>query len=415
MEDFVIIVEGRADGSIEQNGETTIDEIKGTYRDLSKLKAPLPLHIAQAKCYAYMYSLQKELPYIRVRLTYCNIETEDIRYFYEDYEFVRLEVWFQQLISDYRKWADYTWQWRELRQQSIAELQFPFYYRDGQKELVSYVYQTIYHKRKLFIEAPTGVGKTISTIFPTVKAMGKDMGDKLFYLTAKTITRTVAETTINGNIYNEANWADYFWRQVNFDFSLLPENTHYLKIKFGGKGSNAYYDLAISKVQISTVEGVNKRYLEDAVASARARLEAEKDNCGDGDWQYPQTVYDALENACTAAEAVLQNPEAEQAEVDGARDTLLAQTETFRLSQNHLLPLVDECADFDRLLSYTEANLQLSASELALGDNTHFARKKEAPAELVYRVTEDVQFIELEAAVRRTQAEIDAGIMAEDM
>jgi len=114
-EDYVIIVEGRADGIIEQNGETTIDEIKGTYKDLSKLKAPLPLHIAQAKCYAYMYSLQKELPYIRVRLTYCNIETEDIRYFYEDYEFVRLEAWFQQLISDYRKWADYTWQWRELR------------------------------------------------------------------------------------------------------------------------------------------------------------------------------------------------------------------------------------------------------------------------------------------------------------
>ena len=192
-ENYVIIVEGRADGIIEQNGETTIDEIKGTYRDLAKLKAPLPLHIAQAKCYAYMYSLQKELPYIRVRLTYCNIETEDIRYFYEDYEFAKLEAWFQQLIGDYRKWADYTWQWRELRQQSIAGLQFPFDYRDGQKELVSYVYQTIYHKRKLFLEAPTGVGKTISTIFPAVKAMGKDMGDKLFYLTAKTITRTVAE------------------------------------------------------------------------------------------------------------------------------------------------------------------------------------------------------------------------------
>ncbi|MFQ7204284.1 hypothetical protein [Waltera sp.] len=50
-------------------------------------------------------------------------------------------------------------------------------------------------RRKLFLEAPTGVGKTISTIFPAVKAMGKDMGDKLFYLTAKTITRTVAEDT----------------------------------------------------------------------------------------------------------------------------------------------------------------------------------------------------------------------------
>ncbi len=107
-------MEGRADGIIEQNGETTIDEIKGTYRDLSKLKAPLPLHIAQANAMPICTACKRSCPYIRVRLTYCNIETEDIRYFYEDYEFVRLEAWFQQLISDYRKWADYTWQWREI-------------------------------------------------------------------------------------------------------------------------------------------------------------------------------------------------------------------------------------------------------------------------------------------------------------
>ena len=58
------------------------------------------------------------------------------------------------------------------------------------------MYQTIYHKRKLFMEAPTGV-KTISTIFPAVKAMGRAYGGKLFYLTAKTITRTVAEDTFS--------------------------------------------------------------------------------------------------------------------------------------------------------------------------------------------------------------------------
>ena len=61
--------------------------------------------------------------------------------------------------------------------------------------MVTYVYQTIYHKRKLFLEAPTGVGKTISTVFPAVKAMERGMGDKIFYLTAKTITRTVADQT----------------------------------------------------------------------------------------------------------------------------------------------------------------------------------------------------------------------------
>lgn len=195
-EKYVLIVEGRADGIIEQEQETVIDEIKGTYRELSRMKEPVFLHVAQAKCYAYMYSLQKTLKQIRVRLTYCNIETEDIRYFYEDYEFSELEEWFQGLLKAYRKWADYASEWRRTRQSSIAQLAFPFPYREGQRELVSYVYQTIYHSRKLFLEAPTGVGKTVSTIFPAVKAMEKGMGEKIFYLTAKTITRTVADDTI---------------------------------------------------------------------------------------------------------------------------------------------------------------------------------------------------------------------------
>ena len=78
------------------------------------------------------------------------------------------------------------------RTESIKQMSFPFPYREGQKELVTYVYQTIYHRRKLFLEAPTGVGKTISTVFPSVKAIGEGMAEKIFYLTAKTITRTVA-------------------------------------------------------------------------------------------------------------------------------------------------------------------------------------------------------------------------------
>ena len=61
---------------------------------------------------------------------------------------------------------------------------------------MTYVYQTIYHRKKLFIEAPTGVGKTISTIFPSIKAMGEGKGQRIFYLTAKTITRTVANDTL---------------------------------------------------------------------------------------------------------------------------------------------------------------------------------------------------------------------------
>ena len=194
---YVLIVEGRADGIIHNEEKVLIDEIKSTYRELAKMREPVPVHAAQAKCYAYMYGLQEGLSQIQVRLTYCNIISEDIRYFYEDYSFQELEEWFGDLIAAYRKWADYAWQWRGIRQASIRGLKFPFPYREGQKELVANVYKTIYHKRKLFLEAPTGVGKTISTIYPAVQAMGKGMGDKLFYLTAKTITRTVADDTLN--------------------------------------------------------------------------------------------------------------------------------------------------------------------------------------------------------------------------
>lgn len=195
-EKCTIIVEGRADGIIiDSKDETnvTVDEIKGTYRDLWKMKEPVGVHLSQAKCYAFIYASQNNLEKIKVRMTYCQMDTEEIRYFEEEYTFSYLKEWFMEVLLLYKKWADFQSEWRELRQTSIKNTEFPFIYREGQKDLVTYVYRTIYHKKKLFIEAPTGVGKTISTIFPSVKAVGEGMGDKIFYLTAKTITRTVAE------------------------------------------------------------------------------------------------------------------------------------------------------------------------------------------------------------------------------
>ena len=189
---FLLMIEGRADGIIETPEGIVIDEIKGVLKDLNLLKEPVGVHLAQARCYAYIYASQKKLEEIGVQMTYCNMETEEIKRFQSIYSFRELDTWFRKLIGKYEKWARYQIRWKGKRNQSIKEIEFPFAYREGQKDLVVSVYRTILRKKKLFIQAPTGVGKTMATVFPAVKAMGEGLGEKLFYLTAKTITRTVA-------------------------------------------------------------------------------------------------------------------------------------------------------------------------------------------------------------------------------
>lgn len=192
MERFMLRIEGRADGIIEQAGAVTIDEIKGVYRRVEEMEAPVFVHKAQAMVYAYIYAAEHSLDTIGVQLTYCNLETEQIRRFREELEFSRLQTWFQEIIDTYMIWAEYSYTAREKRQASIAGLEFPFEYRAGQRDMVVSVYSAIRNEKTLFVQAPTGIGKTLATVFPAIQAMGQEFGEKIFYLMAKTITRTVA-------------------------------------------------------------------------------------------------------------------------------------------------------------------------------------------------------------------------------
>lgn len=193
--EFRIAIEGRADGIITEPSGVTIDEIKGIYMDLNRLEAPIGVHLAQAKCYGYIYCHGRNLPGAAVQVTYCNLETEEIRRFKEDYSFEELKEWFDGLIHEYIKWARYLYQHGLRRDQSLRDLSFPYPYRAGQKELAVSVYRASARGCNLFIQAPTGVGKTLSTVYPGLKAMGEGHVEKIFYLTAKTITRSVAEET----------------------------------------------------------------------------------------------------------------------------------------------------------------------------------------------------------------------------
>ena len=192
---YDLVIEGRADG-IQDSDPVLIDEIKGTYRDLRHMKEPVAVHLAQAKCYAAIYTLQHDLQKVSVRMSYCNMDTEEMKYFNSEYTAEEITAWFDELVGQYRVWADFRCEWNKNRTDSVKKMQFPYTYRDGQKELAADCYRSICHEKKLFLEAPSGTGKTITTVFPAIKAIGEGKADRLFYLTAKTITRTVAEDTV---------------------------------------------------------------------------------------------------------------------------------------------------------------------------------------------------------------------------
>ena len=211
FDDYDLLVEGRADGIIEGN-PITVDEIKTTHRELIKVTHPEPVHLAQAKCYAYFIlkelndSVDKSVvtgaeiavasdtsfSEICVRMTYCNADTLECKYFHETYTYMELELFYMGLVNDYKKWSDFELSWPALRDTSIEALTFPFDFRAGQKELIGQIYHTISHGNRLFVEAPTGTGKTIANLYPSIKSIREGRGRRIFYLTAKTITRTAA-------------------------------------------------------------------------------------------------------------------------------------------------------------------------------------------------------------------------------
>lgn len=190
--DYVLTIEGRADGVITEKDGVTIDEIKGVYKKLEYMEEPIFVHKAQAMCYAYIYAMQNDLDNISVQMTYCNLDTEEIKRFKDSFTFDELQMWFHNVVEEYCKWAQFEVDNRTIRNESIEDIEFPYPYRAGQRDMAGSVYLSIKRRQNLFVQAPTGIGKTMGALFPTIKAMGDGYGEKLFYLTAKTIARGVA-------------------------------------------------------------------------------------------------------------------------------------------------------------------------------------------------------------------------------
>jgi DNA excision repair protein ERCC-2 len=191
-------INGRIDGVITEKQGVIIDEIKTTTNELDNITEDYNiLHWAQVKCYAYFYSLENNLKVIDARLTYYQMNTKKIKYFVKTYSLIELEKFFNYIIEKYIYWAKLQQRWEKLRNLSIKDLSFPYEeYRMGQRKLLVAVYISIKENKNFFVKAPTGIGKTISTIFPAVKALGEGIISKIFYATAKTTTGNEAKKAV---------------------------------------------------------------------------------------------------------------------------------------------------------------------------------------------------------------------------
>lgn len=196
VDGVVFLLDGRADGII---NEQTIDEIKTTETVMEEITEDFrPLHWAQLICYGFMLAEKSDLPEVTLQLTYYQVADEEIKQFRRIMSREEMGVFVDDLLSKYAVWAKMSAAWEMKRNKTIQELSFPYNsYRRGQRELSIAVYRTAVSGENLFCEAPTGIGKTMSTLFPAVKAMGEGKTDKIFYFTAKTITRQVAEDALD--------------------------------------------------------------------------------------------------------------------------------------------------------------------------------------------------------------------------
>ncbi|MDR2834394.1 MAG: ATP-dependent DNA helicase, partial [Streptococcaceae bacterium] len=195
-------IEGRADGLITSLEYPMIDEIKTSETPFEEINEnKLELYWSQVKLYGYFYLVQEEMKEIDLQLTYFQTTTNELTQSQQHFTLDELSCFYLYIIEEYEKWLVFQANWQQTRNQSIQALKFPFdSFRKGQRELSKAVFSSLKEQKKLYIEAPTGTGKTLSTLFPAIKLLGElneeEAYERIFYLTAKTITRTVAQDSM---------------------------------------------------------------------------------------------------------------------------------------------------------------------------------------------------------------------------
>ena len=193
-DNIVLTISGRIDGLLIEDDSACIYEVKTTGKNIDSIGMDeFPEHWGQAICYGYIFSNQENHSSVQIRLVYINRETKEKREFGRYYEIAELSKIYSDYVNNYINWMTQIRKWEMVRDMSIRNLSFPFSnYRLGQREMAEKAYISIRDKTRLFTQAPTGIGKTMGAMFPAVKALGEGLIDRIFYLTAKTVTAGIA-------------------------------------------------------------------------------------------------------------------------------------------------------------------------------------------------------------------------------
>lgn len=193
-QDSELVLTGRADGVLQTSEETVIDEIKSTFVDLDEIDETYSfMHWAQAKLYGAMLASDQELENIGIQVTYYSLKTEKKKSLKINYPVSELMAFLDQTVNLFRKWLAVQVKLETAAEVSAEKVPFPFgQFRKGQDVLAKSVYASVRDGNHLIVEAPTGIGKTLSTLFPAIKALGKGFTKRIFYLTSKTSHRKVA-------------------------------------------------------------------------------------------------------------------------------------------------------------------------------------------------------------------------------
>ena len=179
------ILDGYIDGVLNEDETIIIEEIKSTTKELDEITIEYHKeHLAQAKIYAYLYALENNMDVINIRLTYISVIDYDVKSFDMIAKFDELEDFTLSTLEAYISWLNMLDSSKNDRNETLKTIKFPFESeRMGQRTLMKATYKALTNNEILYCIAPTGIGKTMATMFSALKTLNEN--DKLFYLTAK--------------------------------------------------------------------------------------------------------------------------------------------------------------------------------------------------------------------------------------